>query len=407
MKGTTILILGGGIGGIVAAHRLRERLGNEHRIVVVDRSSQHIYAPGLLWLMVGKRRAPQMVGNLQNLRHRGIEFVQADIRAIDAKAREVRTSDGTLTGDYMIVALGADLAPRAVPGLAEGAYSYYDLAGAERLRDALAKFNGGRLVLTVAGMPYKCPAAPWEGSLLIDEYLRERSLRDRVEITAYTPEPLPMPVAGPAVGQALKGMVETRGIAFNGQAKLKSADPARRELTFEDGRKVEYDLWIAIPPHACPPAVKNSGLVGESGWVSVNPRTLQTSFERVFALGDVTMIKLANGKPLPKAGMFAHRQADMVVRTITADITRVGKPAEFDGEGFCVVETGLGRGAMGSGNFYAEPDPAVTIQKPGRYGHIAKSIHEKYWMWRWFGSNLPRLAPLIDKVVFGDVYQPA
>ena len=407
MTGKTILILGGGVGGLVAAHRLRERLGREHRIVLVDKNPQHVFAPSLLWLMVGWRRAPQITGDLRRLSRQGIEFIPAEVQAIDPTARKVTTSAGEFTADYLIVALGAELAPQAMPGLAESAHWYYDLAGAERLRDGLAKFDGGRLVLAVAGMPYKCPGAPWEGALLLDYYFRQRGIRDRVEMSTFTPEPLPMPVAGPVVGKALKEMIEARGIAFNPQAKLTAVDGGRRELTFEDGNKVEYDFLVTIPPHRCPQVVKAAGLVGEMGWVSINPRTMATAFERVYALGDVTMIRLANGKPLPKAGVFAHGQAEAVARTIVADLSHAGQPAEFTGEGYCIVETGDGRAAVGAGNFYAEPDPAVVLKSPSWFSHLVKVVFEKYWLWRWFGGGLPGLQALMDRVVFGPVSPPA
>src|SRR5574341_570121 len=406
MAGKTILILGGGVGGLVAAHGLRERLGREHRIIVVEESPQHIFAPSLLWLMVNWRSAAQITGDLGRLRRQGIEFVQAEIQTIDPAARKVTTSAGEFTADYLIIALGAELAPQTMSGLAESAHWYYDLAGAERLRDALAKFDGGRVVLAVAGMPYKCPGAPWEGALLLDYYFRQRGSRTRVEVSACTPEPLPMPVAGPVVGKALKEMVEARGIAFNGQAKLTAVDAGRRELTFEDGKKVGYDLLVTIPPHRCPQVVKDAGLVAETGWVSINPRTMATAFERVYALGDVTMIKLANGKPLPKAGVFAHGQAEAVARTIAADITRAGRPVEFSGEGYCIVETGYGQAAVGAGNFYTEPDPVVALKQPSRYSHLSKVAFEKYWLWRWFGGGLPGVQALSDRIVFGPALPP-
>jgi sulfide:quinone oxidoreductase len=406
MSGKTILILGAGVGGLVAAHRLRERLGREHRVVVVDKNAQHVFAPSLLWLMVGWRRAPQISRDLRRLARRGIEFVQAEVQAIDPAMRKATTSAGEFAADYLVVALGAELDPEATPGLAESSHWYFDLPGAERLREALANFDGGRVVLAIAGLPYKCPGAPWEGALLLDYYFRQRGVRDRVEMSAYTPEPLPMPVAGPVVGKALKEMVEARGIAFSPQARLTSVDAGRRELAFEDGRKVEYDLLVTIPPHRCPAAVKNAGLAGETGWASVNARTMATAFDRVYALGDVTMIKLANGKPLPKAGVFAHGQAESVARTIVADIARSGKPVEFNGEGYCIVETGYGQAALGAGNFYTEPDPVVALEPPSRFSHLSKVALEKYWLWRWFGGQLPGLQSLADRLVFGPALPP-
>jgi len=406
VSGNTIVILGGGVGGLVAAHGLRERLGRDHRIVLVDKSPQHIFAPSLLWLMVGRRRAPQVSSDLRGLTRKGIEYAQAEVQAIDPAARKVITSVSQFTADYLVIALGAELAPQATPGLSEAAHGYYDLAGAERLREALARFEGGRVALVIASLPYKCPGAPWEGALLLDYYFRQRGIRDRVQISTYTPEPLPMPVAGPVVGRALKDLIEARGIAFYPQVKLAAVDAARRELTFEDGRRVEYDLLVAVPPHRCPATVTGAGLVGETGWVSVNARTLATAFERVYALGDVTMIKLANGKPLPKAGVFAHGQAAAVARTIAADVTRAGKSAEFSGEGYCIIETGFGRAAMGAGNFYTEPDPVVALKPPSRWVHLSKVAFEKYWLWRWFGTGLPGLQALADRVMFGPVVPP-
>ena len=189
-------------------------------------------------------------------------------------------------------------------------------------------------------------------------------------------------------------------------------EASRRALSFDDGRKVEYDLLVTIPPHRCPAVVKNAGLAGETGWVSVNARTMATAFDRVYALGDVTMIKLANGKPLPKAGVFAHGQAEAVARNIVAGITRSGKPAEFNGDGYCIVETGYGQAVLGAGNFYTEPDPVVALKPPSRFSHLGKVAFEKYWLWRWFGGKLPvigmpgLLRVLADRVVFGLVLPP-
>jgi sulfide:quinone oxidoreductase len=170
--------------------------------------------------------------------------------------------------------------------------------------------------------------------MLIEASLRRRGFRERAEVDIYTPEPLPMPVAGKAMGEAVKAMVEGKGIGFHPQRKLRAVDPERRELAFEDGTRAGYDLLVAIPPHRCPAVVKEAGLTGEPGWVPVDKGTLQTAYERVHALGDVTAIKLPVGLMLPKAGVFAHSQAEAVADNIARDITGGGARRVFDGHGY-------------------------------------------------------------------------
>jgi sulfide:quinone oxidoreductase len=221
----------------------------------------------------------------------------------------------------------------AVPGLAEAGCNLYDLDGTLRLRDALVEFRGGRIVVLIAGLPFKCPAAPYEAAMLIEASLRQRGLREQAQIALYTPEALPMPVAGKALGEAVKGMVEAKGIGFHPQHKLAAVEPGRQELRFENGVKAGYDLLVVIPPHRCPLVVKDAGLTGETGWVPVDKATLATSDERVLAIGDVTAIKLPVGLPLPKAGVFAHAEGEVVAHNIAVELTGRGASAAFAGAG--------------------------------------------------------------------------
>lgn len=330
----TIVILGGGVGGLVAANTLRRRLDRKHRIVLVDRVGQHIYTPSFLWMMLGWREPPEITRDLRRLERKGIEVVQEEIREIDPARRRVRTERQEVSGDYLIVSLGAEGWLGGVPGLAEAGYNLYDLDGTLRLRDSLRGFREGRVAVLIAGLPFKCPGAPYEAAMLIEASLRGRGPRQRAQVDIYTPEPLPMPVAGKTIGEAVKAMLEGKGIGAHFQHKLQAVDPERRELAFENGVRAGYDLLVVIPPHRSPPVVKEAGLVGEAGWVPVDKDSLQTAHERVYALGDVTAIKLPVGLMLPKAGVFAHHQAEVVAFNIAAEITGGATRRAFDGFGY-------------------------------------------------------------------------
>lgn len=383
----TVLVLGGGIGGAAAANALRERLGQRHRIVVVDRNADQVFAPSLLWLMVGQRRPTAITRPLAQLLRPGIEIVYGQVREIDPAARRVATDAGEFSGDAIVVALGAELAPEAMPGYADAAHDFFSSEGAERFASALAGFSGGRIVVAVSGLPFKCPAAPYEAAFLIDADLRRRGLRDRSTIELYTPEPAPMPVAGPVLGRAVVDILTERGIGYFPGHPVEAYDAAARQVRFTDKSAVGYDLLAAVPPHRPPAAVSGSSLAGPAGWIPVDRGTLETSAPGVFAIGDVTAIALANGKLLPKAGVFAHAEARVVAGQIAARLEG-GPAARFDGRGYCWVELGAGVAGFASGDFYADPDPAVELRRPGRAWHAGKVLFERYWLSRGFQHEL-------------------
>lgn len=383
-QGKTLLVLGGGIGGIVAASRLRRALSREHRIVLVEQASTHLFQPSLLWLMLGLRAPQQISRPYTALARRGIELVQGRVERIDPARRAV-TVDGTeLSADYLVIALGAELAPETVPGLAEAGHNLYSLAGAEVIRGARLALTHGRLALLVSAMPFKCPAAPYEAAMLLEWDYRRRGLRDQVQIDLYSPEPGPMPVAGAEASAQVRAMVEQKGIGYHPQEKVASVDPGARRIHFESGARADFDLLVYVPPHRAPEAVRAAGLCGDSGWVAVDRATLATPFPGVYAIGDVTGIPLAIGKPLPKAGVLAHGQADVVAHNLAAEITGAGTATQFQGEGACFIEAGDGRAGFGSGNFYAEPAPRMKLRQAGRLLHWGKVAYEKYWLYKWF-----------------------
>lgn len=375
----TVLVLGGGIGGAAAANALRARLGRRHRIVVVDRDADQVFAPSLLWLMVGQRRPAAISRPLVKMLRPGIEVVRSHVHGLDPVTRRVATDAGELTGDAVVIALGAELAPEAIPGYAEAANDFFTLEGAGRFASALAGFSGGRVVVAISGLPFKCPAAPYEAAFLIDADLRRRGLRDRSTIEVHTPEPAPMPVAGPVLGRAVVDLLTERGIGYFPGHPVEAYDGASHQVRFTDGSVADFDLLAAVPPHRPPAAVAGSGLTNSAGWVPVDRDTLETSAPNVFAIGDVTAITLANGKLLPKAGVFAHAEAQVAAARIASRIEG-GSTGRFDGHGYCWVELGAGVAGFASGDFFADPEPAVALRRPGRTWHAGKVLFERYWL---------------------------
>lgn len=376
-----IVVLGGGFGGIVAATELRKKLGKEHRVIVIDKKKEHLFTPSLLWLIVDERKPEKIQRSLDVLNKKGIEYVNAEVQRIDPSGKTVTLSTGEMSCDYLIISLGAEIVRDIIPGYRDG-INFYCVKGAEVLRDELKRFEGGKLAVVIGSTPFKCPAAPYEAALLIDAYLAERGIREKTEMALYTPEVLPMPVGGPVLGSAVKELIEKRGISFNPQKKLVSME--NRDLVFEDGEKFKADLIAWVPIHRAPAVVKDSGLTNETGWVPIDGKTMKTKFEGVYAIGDITINKLPSGMLLPKAGVFAHAQAEVVANNIAVEINKTGELREFDGHGSCFLEMGHGMAAFASGNFYAEPKPVVTLNKPGKTWHWGKVAFEKWWLWKWF-----------------------
>jgi len=267
MSGRT-LILGGGFGGIAAGVELR-RLQPEHDVVLVDR--RPAFAMGLrkLWELVGQATIAAGSRDRRLLQRHGIEFVQAEIDSIDPAGRSVETSAGTLSADRIVVALGAVPRPDLVPGLSEHGHDVWAFAGVPAATGALARFDGGRIVVLVAGAPYPCPPAPYECALHLDEHLRSRGLRDRAELSVTTLQPMLMPNAGRAGSEWVGEQLAAREIAHRVGAKVERVEEGR--LLFEGGGEQPFDLLLAVPPHRAPDVVAAGGLTGAHGWISVDP----------------------------------------------------------------------------------------------------------------------------------------
>jgi sulfide:quinone oxidoreductase len=336
--------------------------------------------------MVGRRRRDQIERPLRELLAPRVELVEAEVISIDPAARRVETTAGVLAGDALVVALGAEPDLDGVEGYREAAFDFFSPEGAAACAHALDAFEGGRVVVSVAALPYKCPAAPYEAALLLDDELRRRALRERSEIDVHSPEPAPMPVAGPAMGAAVIALLESKGIRFHPGSRAEHFEPGSHEIVLGDGSRVGYDLLAGVPPHRAPAPVRESSLAGDAGWIPVDRVTLETRHQGVYAIGDVTAITLANGKPLPRAGVFAHDEGLVVAHRIAASLAGSAPADAFDGVGYCWVETGAGRAAFATGAFFAEPDPRLDLRAPGRSWHAGKVLFERSWV----GGRLER-----------------
>ena len=386
MPANIVVVLGGGVGGMVAAIELRRQLPAVHRVVLIEKNAKYAFPPSFLWVMTGDRKPEQICRPLATLLRPGIELVQSEVIRIDPELRKVRTTEAEIAYDQLIVALGADLVPDAIPGLAQASHTFFTFDGATHLQDALRSFSGGRIALLVSALPYKCPGAPYEGAMLIADYFRRRGVSREVVVHLFTPETQPMPVAGPQLGEAVRGMLQAKGIQFHPLLKLTSVEPDARELIFDNGERFQYEMLVAVPPHRAPTVVREAGLTNQAGWIPVDPQTLATNHPGVYAIGDITAIPLpGRWKPdvplmLPKAGVFAHAQAEVVARRIAAVITGRRCEAAFCGDGYCMLEAGDDLAGFAFGNFFAEPAPNVQLRQIGKAWHLGKVLFEKWWL---------------------------
>ena len=298
---TSVVVLGAGFAGLELSTRLSEELGDDAEVVLIDQSDGFVFGFSKLDVMFGRTTAEAVFHPYRDVVKPGVRFVRADIDAIDPTNKRVETSAGPFEGDVLVVALGADLDPGATPGLVEGGHEFYTEAGAFALRDVLAAFDGGRVVIGVTRPPFKCPPAPSETALLVHDLLVQRGVRDRSEVSLVMPLPVPIPPS-PEASQALIATFTERGIGWFPERGVRALDPDRRVVVLTDDSELPYDLFLGIPVHVAPPVVVEAGMCVD-GWIPVDPYTLETSFADVYAVGDVTSVGT------PKAGVFSEGQA--------------------------------------------------------------------------------------------------
>ncbi|MGH2722089.1 MAG: NAD(P)/FAD-dependent oxidoreductase [Actinomycetota bacterium] len=378
-----VLILGGGFGGLAAANELRSLLPDAG-ITLVDRSDRFYMGFAKIWDLSGFRPLAQGTLPLSRLEDREVGYVQAEITAIDPAARRVETSEGAFEADALLVALGAGVPPRHTELLsAEGAFDLYDAGELPGIHAALGDLTSGTVLVSILGMPIKCPPAPFEAALAVDEVLRERGVRDGIRLAVTTPQPITLPVAGKDASQYVAGFLSERGIEFLPQHVVTGIDGARRAAAFDNGAEIGYDVLLGVPGCAPPPVVRRSPLAAASGWIEPDRRTFATAFDGVYAVGDCTTVPTAKFA-LPKAGVFAAAEGQVAARNIAAGLG-VGEGASFDGHGYCFLEVPGHRVAYVEGEFYAEPDAVVRITEADETQFDRKLEFEKGRLTEWLG----------------------
>lgn len=376
-----VLILGGGFGGIATARRLKQKLDEKDEVILVDKRDYFMVGFRKTWALVGQSTLEAGQRPLDSLTSLGIRVMRDPVTRIDPSARAAWMGDQRINADALVIALGAEPASDAIPGFQQYAHNVYDPQDIPRAAQALTEFQGGKLMIGVFGVPYKCPPAPYEMALLIREALEARGTKANIEV--FTPQPVSMPLLGQAGCDIIEGRLADKGISFLPNRKATAVEAG--EVVFTNERR-PFDLLFGVPPHRPPAVVRESGLVGESGWVSVNSRTLETQFPGVYAIGDVVQIAMSNGKPLPKAGVFAEAMGETVADRIAATFTGQEPESTFTGEGGCYLEVGAGQAMMVKGHFLAVPNPEIALTEASPKYFEEKQSFETQRLQEWFGS---------------------
>lgn len=374
-----IVILGGGFGGLAAATELRENLTQDTRITIVDRKDWFMMDLVKLWIMTGSREFETSKRPLENVTKKGIEFVNESVIKIDPQNKIVRTSYRSLHYDYMIIALGVELASEQIPGLLENGLILYELKDVSKIRDSVRKMKSGKIAMAIMGMPYKCPPAPYEAALLLRSILDETGASDSVQIDFYSPAPITLPAGGPQVSEEILQILKSKKIEFHGNHKTISVKP--NKLKFESG-EADFDLLIAVPPHKVPAVVVDCGFAQPGKFIEVN-RDCKTNFENVYAIGDVNQIMVTEKIAVPKAGIFAEGEGVTVARNVILQIKKEIGNEIFDGKGGCFLETGTKTAGYLQVDMFASPSPITQLQTPSLDYFAEKEKFEKDRLQKW------------------------
>ncbi len=373
-----IVVLGAGFGGLELCTMLAELLGEDADVTLIDRSDAFVFGFSKLDMMFRRALPDSVRMYYSDIVKPGVRVLRETITAIDPVARTAVTDAGTHEADVLVVALGADYDMDATPGLAEGGNEFYSVAGAERLAGIIPSFSHGHAVIGICGAPFKCPPAPSECALMLDDELRTRGVRDACEISIVMPLGTPVPPS-PETSAALEQEFAARDIALLGGRRIAALDPSRRVAVLDDSSELPFDLFLGVPKHRASDVVISSGMT-EDGYVPVDSATLETRYPDVYAIGDVATAGV------PKAGVFAEGAARVVAQAIVAR-RRGGEPPERHlGRGTCYIEFGQGRIGSVDIDFLSGPTKTGTFNAPSAEQMAEKQRFGSSRRARWFGA---------------------
>ena len=351
-----IVILGGGFGGLELASRLSDAVADQVEITLIDKNDGFVFGFNKFELMFGRATLQQVMLPYRAIKRPGVTFRQETITKIDPVAKRVTTGHGSYDADVLVVALGADYDVAGTPGFAEGGHEFYSVPGAIALKEMLPTFTAGSLVIGIIGQPFKCPPAPCEAAILLDEFYEQLGVRQNIEISVVSQWSVPIPPS-PDGTKAILDKLNQRGIPFVKETVITALDPVKKLALLKDGGTIPYDLFLGIPLHRVPDVVQESGMA-EDGWIPVDEKNLSTKFPGVYAVGDVT------SAPVPKAGVFAESAATAVADHLIAEITGEGRPDPFSGKGSCYVEFGDGLVGRMDADFFPGTRPTAPFSGP-------------------------------------------
>ena len=365
-----ILILGGGTGGTLLANLLARKVGDRASITVVSSLVQHYYQPGWLYVPFGQQDPRSLARPERELLNDAVELVHGEVRELDAQAETVTLADGTrLDFDFLVIATGSQVTPEDVPGLSEGAHHFYTQEAASRLYGALQEFDGGRIVVGVGGLPYKCPVAPLEFTFLLEDHLAQRGLREKTEIT-YT-FPIGRCFTIETVAELAQKYLDERGVKVETFFNLEAIRPKERVAVSMEGTELPFDLCVMIPPHRGAKFLQGHALADSRGWVKTDRASLRVpDYERIWALGDTTDL------PISKAGSTAHFQAPVIAEQIAAAIEQRepnAKKAAYEGHVMCFLEVGHKKATILDFDYNGPPQPKT----PNALMHYLKMAFNK------------------------------
>ncbi|HKO32971.1 MAG TPA: FAD-dependent oxidoreductase [Candidatus Limnocylindria bacterium] len=376
-----VVVLGGGFGGIAAAVALRGQLAPDDEVVLVDRRDDFVMGLRKTWHLLGISPLAYGTRHLAQLEQRGIRVIHGDISAVDPASLTATVDGEDLQADALVLALGAAHDMTAVPGLADHGVNVWSRDGLEHAHQAIEAFRGGRAVVGIFGVPHSCPPAPYELALLLADRLDERGID--AEVSVFTPAPITLPIVGAAGCLPLDSRLAERGIGFlPGRV---ATQVTAEGVAFANGEPVLCDLLLAVPRHRVPQLLVDAGLAAEDGWVRVERGTLETGHPGIWAIGDCTAIPLSNGVALPKAGLFAQLEGEVVAARIAAQLRGESPDATFHGRGACFLEMGGGEASQIRGDFFADP-PTAELTAPSHEQREEKERFEAERLTAWFGG---------------------